>query len=490
MSEAIESGENQRSVSKVSVLMYHNFITEEDIQNGVEFEEYSLDPEDFREDLEYFRANGYTTITSADLIDYINGEKPLPKKAIIISIDDGTWGVYTNCWPLLKEYGAKADFNIIGENVDETWYLLRDGGSRVGQSAPYCTWEELVEMQTSGEINLCSHTYGLHRYNSDGRIGASMMEGESVESYAILVAEDYRLSDSCIGGWSGVSPTTMAYPYSKRSVTTDEILLASTGYQILMGGQSARGTESNYFVDGASPESQLRIMSRPCRLDGHPAREYLEAADTKDLATGAITAEDTISLTEEECAEIALWYSPFADVAGNAWYAGSSYYTYVNSLISGTSPTTFSPDEVTSRAMVATVLYRMAGSPDVLDAPLLSDVPAGSWYEQSMAWAAENSVITGVGDGRVQPERGITREEMATVLYRYASAFGIDTSVADGSLGAFNDASSVSSWAEEAVRWAVDKGILRGIEGGIAPQNSLTRAEMATMLMRFSQMGA
>lgn len=490
LSEPIESGENQQSVSKVTVLMYHNFITEEDIQSGVEFEEYSLDPEDFREDLEYFRENGYTTITSADFIDYIDGKKPLPKKAVIVSIDDGTWGVYKNCWPLLKEYGAKADFNIIGENVDETWYLLRDGGSRDGQSAPYCTWEELVEMQESGEVNLCSHTYGLHRYNVDGRIGASMMEGESVESYASLVAEDYRLSDSCIGGWTGVSPTTMAYPYSKRSTTTDEILLASTGYQILMGGQSARGTESNYFVDGASPESQLRIMSRPCRMDGHPAQEYLEAADAADLATGAVAAEDTAGLTEEECAEIALWYSPFADVAGDAWYAGSAYYTYANSLISGTSPTTFSPEEVTSRAMVATVLYRMEGSPDISGGPTLSDVPAGSWYEQSMAWAAENGVITGVGDGRVQPERGITREEMATVLYRYASARGVDTSVADSSLGVFNDADAVSSWAEDAVRWAVGEGILRGIEGGIAPQNSLTRAEMATMLMRFSQTSA
>ena len=185
-----------------------------------------------------------------------------------------------------------------------------------------------------------------------------------------------------------------------------------------------------------------------------------------------------------------MWYSPFADVAGDAWYAGSAYYTYANSLISGTSPTTFSPEEVTSRAMVATVLYRMEGSPDISGGPTLGDVPAGSWYEQSMAWAAENGVITGVGDGRVQPERGITREEMATVLYRYASARGVDTSVADSSLGVFNDADAVSSWAEDAVRWAVGEGILRGIEGGIAPQNSLTRAEMATMLMRFSQTSA
>ena len=83
--------------------MYHNFISDEDIANGVEFEEYSLKPEDFEEDLKYFRNNGYTTITSADLIDYINGEKPLPLKAVIISIDDGTEGVYKNAWPLFEK---------------------------------------------------------------------------------------------------------------------------------------------------------------------------------------------------------------------------------------------------------------------------------------------------------------------------------------------------------------------------------------------------
>ena len=178
----------------------------EDIANGVEFEEYSLKPEDFEEDLKYFRNNGYTTITSADLIDYINGEKPLPLKAVIISIDDGTEGVYKNGWPLLREYRAKADFNLIGENIDSAWELVHGGGTRVGQSAPYCVWEELTEMERSGEINLCSHTYGLHRFNNDGRTGASMKEGETAEEYAAVVKADYDLCVSCIGGWTGAAP--------------------------------------------------------------------------------------------------------------------------------------------------------------------------------------------------------------------------------------------------------------------------------------------
>lgn len=211
-SEPIRAGANGQKLSKVSVVMYHNFITEADEAQGVEFEEYSLRPADFAADLAWLRENGYTTITSDDVIDYINGLKPLPPKAVIISIDDGTEGVYKNGWPLLREYRAKADFNLIGENIDSAWELVHGGGTRVGQSAPYCVWEELTEMERSGEINLCSHTYGLHRFNNDGRTGASMKEGETAEEYAAVVKADYDLCVSCIGGWTGAAPRPWPIP--------------------------------------------------------------------------------------------------------------------------------------------------------------------------------------------------------------------------------------------------------------------------------------
>lgn len=246
----------------------------------------------------------------------------------------------------------------------------------MGQSAPYCVWEELTEMERSGEINLCSHTYGLHRFNNDGRTGASMKEGETAEEYAAVVKADYDLCVSCIGGWTGTAPTTMAYPYSRRSSESDALLLANTGYQILMGGANARGTAANYFVDGADAASQLRIMSRPCRMEGTPISEYLAAADAEDAANGVNAAEDTRSLTAEECAEIARWYSPYDDVGGTRWFAGAVYYAYVNGLLRGTSNRTFSPDDMLSRGMVATLMHRMAGEPQAGTAGL-SDVESG-----------------------------------------------------------------------------------------------------------------
>ena len=95
-SAPIQAGTNPQRISKISVIMYHNFITEADEAQGVEFEEYSLRPADFAADFQYLRANGYTTITSVDLLDYINGVKPLPAKAVILSIDDGTQSLYAN----------------------------------------------------------------------------------------------------------------------------------------------------------------------------------------------------------------------------------------------------------------------------------------------------------------------------------------------------------------------------------------------------------
>lgn len=273
-------------VDSVSVIMYHNFVSEEDIENGIEFEEYSISPSDFEQDLIWLKENGYVTITSAELLYFLENKEPIPKKAVILSIDDGSWGVYTNAWPLLKKYGMKADFNVIGAQIDATWELLHSGGTRKDEPAPFCTWEELIEMQASGEINICSHTYGMHIYNKEKRVGMSMMENESFEEFAEAVKKDYNLALSCIEGWLGNMTETVAYPYSKRSAIGDQIVLENTGYKILMAGEGARGTAGNYFVRGCDFSNQFTLMSRPCRMNGTPISVYLERIQEKDASNG------------------------------------------------------------------------------------------------------------------------------------------------------------------------------------------------------------
>ena len=176
----------------------------------------------------------------------------------------------------------KADLDIIGAQIDATWDSLNSGKSRDGEAAPFCTWEELVEMQKSGAINICSHTYGLHVYHPDKRIGMNLMKNETEEEFASVVQKDYNLSLKCIKGWIGKEPRTVAYPYSERSIQTDNIILSHTGYELLMAGEGARGTSGNYFVKGCDISNQLMLMSRSCRMDGTPISAYLERIAKKD----------------------------------------------------------------------------------------------------------------------------------------------------------------------------------------------------------------
>ena len=282
LSEPIGTVVNSEALSSVSVIMYHNFVSEEDVKNGIEYEEYSISPEDFEEDLIWLKNNGYITITSDELLEFLEKKEALPSKAVVISIDDGSWGVYKHAWPLLKKHGMKADLNVIGAQIDATWETLNSGKTRDGEAAPFCTWEELAEMQKSGVINICSHTYGLHVYNKDKRIGMNLMENETEEEFTTVVKEDYNLSVKCIRGWVGKAPKTVAYPYSKRCIESDNIILSNTGYEILMAGEGARGTVGNYFVTDCDISNQLMLISRPCRMDGTPISVYLERIERED----------------------------------------------------------------------------------------------------------------------------------------------------------------------------------------------------------------
>lgn len=282
LSEPIGTVVNSEALSSVSVIMYHNFVSEEDVKNGIEYEEYSISPEDFEEDLIWLKNNGYITITSDELLEFLEKKEALPSKAVVISIDDGSWGVYKHAWPLLKKHGMKADLNVIGAQIDATWETLNSGKTRDGEAAPFCTWEELAEMQKSGVINICSHTYGLHVYNRNERIGMNLMENETEEEFTTVVKEDYNLSVKCIRGWVGKAPKTVAYPYSKRCIESDNIILSNTGYEILMAGEGARGTVGNYFVTDCDISNQLMLISRPCRMDGTPISVYLERIERED----------------------------------------------------------------------------------------------------------------------------------------------------------------------------------------------------------------
>lgn len=173
----------------------------------------------------------------------------------------------------------------------------------------------------------------------------------------------------------------------------------------------------------------------------------------------------------------------FSDVATDAWYADAVEYVRDNGLMGGTSDTTFAPDTVTSRAMLATILYRAEGSPAVAAAADFSDVPAGAYYADAAAWAAENGIISGYGNGLFGSNDPVTREQIATILWRYA---GSPSSNAGQD---FADEGSISAYAADAVDWARANSIVSGVEGNrFLPQGNATRAQVATILHNYMTM--
>lgn len=189
----------------------------------------------------------------------------------------------------------------------------------------------------------------------------------------------------------------------------------------------------------------------------------------------------------EDQGEIAEEPLPFTDVASDAWYGQAAAYVYRQGLMSGTAQDRFSPDLTTNRAMLVTILYRLAGSPAVDGGSAFTDVSGGDWFASGVAWASANGIVTGYGDGRFGPNDPITREQMAAILYRYAGFAGQSTA-GQADLSGYTDAGQVSPYAAEAIGWAVDRGLITGVSAGtLAPGGSATRAQVATILMRFCQ---
>lgn len=177
----------------------------------------------------------------------------------------------------------------------------------------------------------------------------------------------------------------------------------------------------------------------------------------------------------------------FTDVNTDSWFYGDIRFVCEKSLMIGTSDQTFSPNEKMSRAMLTTVLYRLAGSPVVEATAVFADVPAGLWYSDAITWASENHVVEGYGNDLFGPNDPITREQLVTMLYQYAGKTGSDITESKA-LDSFNDAAEVHEWALDAMQWAYAAGVVIGRSSQcLAPQASATRAEAAAMLHRFIQ---
>ena len=177
--------------------------------------------------------------------------------------------------------------------------------------------------------------------------------------------------------------------------------------------------------------------------------------------------------------------NPFTDVSEKDWFYGDVMFVYENGLMLGTSKTLFSPYGTATRGMMATILWRMEGSPAPKGKNSFTDVEAGKWYADAITWTAENGIFAGYGKDKFGPDDPITREQLAAIFYRYADYKGYDLTV-KGNLDKFKDADKITDYAKTAMQWAVGSGLMKGKSGNLLdPQGTATRAEIAAMLHRF-----
>ena len=177
----------------------------------------------------------------------------------------------------------------------------------------------------------------------------------------------------------------------------------------------------------------------------------------------------------------------FEDVYVSDWYFDAVQYVYENDMMAGTSDITFSPNQTTTRGMIVTILYRLEGEPTVTGTTAFTDVTADQYYANAVAWAVQNGIVAGSDATTFAPNNAITREQMAAILYRYAQFKGYDVS-AKADLSTYIDAADVSAYATDAMAWASQTGLITGTSATtLSPAGQATRAQVATILMRFCE---
>lgn len=290
---------------------------------------------------------------------------------------------------------------------------------------------------------------------------------------------------------------------SRYSMTTSETS-SKTEYTFTYvggGSSSSISTPTTYAVNvnaatngAVAADKKTASKGTTVTVTASPSKGYVVDAvkvvdkDGKDVAVtekdgkyvftmpaSAVTV--TGSFKAETPAPVAL---PFTDVKSGNWFYDAVKYAYAQGLMTGTSATTFAPNGTMNRAMIVTVLYRLEKSPAVTGASKFTDVPAGQWYSDAVAWAAANKIVNGYDETTFGPMNAVTREQMAAILFRYEQVKGLENVTLEENLNRFPDQNKISAYAIPALQWAVGQKIINGnADGTLDPTGTATRAQVA-----------
>ena len=294
-------------------------------------------------------------------------------------------------------------------------------------------------------------------------------------TYAIGYTES---SGSNGGGSSGGGVFTPVYPPSVEEPEHGSVTLSpktpEEGEQVTITPTPDEGYAVDTVIVTDSNGKEVEVVPND---DGSYA--FVQPANKVTITVTFRTLTSVSDCPRDDSCPMA----PFTDTDRAAWYHDGVHYCVEHGLMMGTGQTTFAPNIVTTRGMIVTILWRLEGSPSVGGPLDYDDVKAEDWYSEAVRWADSVGVVTGYGNGKFGPNDTITREQMATMLWRYAGSPKVD-----GSLSAFADGAQTSSWAQSAVIWAVDQGLIAGVGNDrLEPRGQAARAQSATILARFAQ---
>ncbi|HIX90156.1 MAG TPA: S-layer homology domain-containing protein [Candidatus Agathobaculum pullicola] len=313
----------------------------------------------------------------------------------------------------------------------------------------------------------------------------------TVEIYSINGDTQYNATD--MGALEGSDP--VGNLYSVRADTSAKLVVKvtpDTGYQVdnvvVQPGLVASGeyttmqSEGNNTFTCDMPTGAVALTVQYSEMSSSSSDDPGTSGGGGGAGGGGAAGGDTETPgTGEQPADL-----PFGDVASSAWYAEAVRYVYENGMMNGISANSFGPNATTNRAMIVTILHRLENTPAAASSSF-TDVVAGSYYADAVNWAAANGIVNGVSATSFAPNTAVTREQMAAILYRYAQYKGYSIT-ASNSLTDYADASQISSYAIAAMQWANAEGLITGVTSTtLNPVGNATRAEVATILMRFCE---
>ena len=434
---------------------------------------------------------------------------------LTLTIPKGSTGnrSYTAHWSL-NTYSITYDLNGGTASGNPTSYTVesatitlnqptKTGYTFTGWSGTDLTGEDnltvTIPAGSTGDRSYTAHwslnTYSI-TYDLDGGTASGNPDFYTVESSTITLNPPTRTGYTFIG-WSGTDLSgsdnlTVTIPtgsIGNRSYTAHWSLNTYSITYDLDGG-TAFGNPDSYTV-----ESAAITLNEPAKagyvFTGWSGTDLVgEDNLTVTIPAGSIGDRRYTAHWEFDPTIIAaLNPTPnvdFLDVSRTDWFYYDVRYVCENGLMNGTSRNRFSPYGTATRGMLVTILYRMENEPRCFGSAAFSDVKPGAYYEKAVIWASQNNIVSGYTDGTFRPDAPVTREQLASILYRYTLYRGQDVSAGETtSLTGYGDAQAVSSYALPAMRWACGTGILQGANGKLNPSGLATRAQLAAMLHRY-----